>query len=44
MATEIADYSMLVNEWVWLRSRVCLIMLEVDRGSVLELELGDMVH
>ena len=38
--TESADYCMLVNEWVWLRSRVCLLRLEVDFGSVLESELG----
>ena len=35
-----ADYCMLVNEWVWLKSRVCLLRLEVDLGSVLESELG----
>ena len=35
-----ADYCMLVNEWAWLRSRVCLLRLEVDLGSVLESELG----
>ena len=39
MATESADHYVIVNEWVWLRSRVCLLMLEVDLGSVLELEL-----
>ena len=31
---------MLVNEWAWSRSRVCLLRLEVDLGSVLESELG----
>ena len=30
LTTESADYCMLVNEWVWLRSRVCLLRLEVD--------------
>ena len=40
MTTKSADYCMLVNEWAWLRSRVCLLRLEVDLGSVLESELG----
>jgi len=40
MTTEGADYCMLVNEWAWSRSRVCLLGLEVDLGSVLESELG----
>ena len=40
MQTESADYCMLVNEWVWSRSRVSLLRLEVDLGSVLESELG----
>ena len=40
MQTESADYCMLVNEWAWSRSRVCLLRLEVDVGSVLESELG----
>ena len=40
MTTERADYCMLVNEWAWLRSQVCLLRLEVDLGSVLESELG----
>ena len=35
-----ADYCMLVNEWVWLTSQVCLLRLEVELGSVLESELG----
>ena len=30
MTTESADYCMLVNEWAWSRSRVCLLGLEVD--------------
>jgi len=30
---------MLVNEWAWSGSRVCLLRLEVDLGSVLESEL-----
>ena len=29
-----ADYCVLVNEWAWLRSEVCLLRLEVDLGSV----------
>ena len=37
---ESADHCMLVNEWAWLRSRVCLLRLEVELGSVLETELG----
>ena len=36
LPTEIADYCMLINEWAWLRSRVCLLRL-ID--SVLESEL-----
>ena len=40
MTTVSADYCMFVNEWVWTRSRVCLLRLEVDLGSVLESELG----
>ena len=40
MQTESADYCMLVNEWAWLRSQVCLLRLEVGFGSVLESELG----
>ena len=40
MTTESADYCMLVNGWTWSWSRVCLPRLEVDLGSVLELELG----
>ena len=37
---ESADYCLLVNEWVWLRSQVCLLRLEVDLGSVVEAEFG----
>ena len=37
---ESADYCMLVNEWAWLTSRVCLLRLEVELASVLESELG----
>ena len=40
MTTESADYCMLVNEWAWLRTRVCLLRLVVDLGSVLESKLG----
>ena len=39
MATNSADYYMLVNEWVWSKSRDCL-RPEVDMGAVLESELG----
>ena len=39
MTTNSANYCMLINEWVWLRSQVCLLRLEVDLGSVLESEL-----
>ena len=31
-----ADYCMFVNEWVWLRSRVCSLRLKVRLNSVLE--------
>ena len=31
---------MFVVKWAWLVSRVCLLKLEVDLGSVLESELG----
>ena len=37
---ESADCCMLVNEWAWQTSRVCLLRLEVELASVLELELG----
>ena len=40
MATESADYYMLVNEWMWSKSRDCLLRSEVDKGAVLESELG----
>ena len=40
MTTESVDYCMLVNEWAWSSSRVCLLRLEMDLGSVLESELG----
>ena len=40
MTTESVVYCMLGNEWAWLRSRVCLLRLEVDLGSVLESKLG----
>ena len=40
MATDSADYYMLVNEWVWSKSRDCLLRPEVDMGAVLESELG----
>jgi len=40
MATTSADYYMLVHEWVWSKSRDCLLWPEVDTGAVLESELG----
>ena len=40
MATDSADYYMLINEWVWSKSRDCLLRPEVDMGAVLESELG----
>ena len=40
MATDSADYYMLVNECVWSKSRDCLLRSEVDMGAVLESELG----
>ena len=40
LTTDSADYCMLTNEWARLRSRVCLLGLEVDLGSVLESKLG----
>ena len=49
MATNSADCYMLVNVWVWSKSRDCLLRLEVDMGSVLESDCqsldrnGDMV-
>ena len=42
-----ADYGMLINEWAWLTSRVCLLRLEVQLASVLESALdrnGDTVR
>ena len=36
---ENADHCMLVNVCAWLTSRVCLLRLEVELGSVLESEL-----
>ena len=35
LRTENAHYCMLVNEWAWLGSQVCLLMLKVHFGSVL---------
>ena len=40
MATDSADYYVLVNEWVWSISQDCLLRLEVNMGSDLESELG----
>ena len=40
LTTESADcICMFVNEWAWLKSRVCLLKLKMSLGSVLELEL-----
>ena len=39
MTTVSADYCMVINKWVWSKSQVCLLRLEVDMGSVLESEL-----
>ena len=42
-----ADYCMVVNEWVWLRSRVCLLSLKVhlvDFWSQSSDRNEDMVH
>ena len=44
MTTENADCCMLVNEWAWSRSRVCLLRLEVDLGSQSLDRNGDTVH
>ena len=40
MATDSADHCMLINEWLWSKSRDCLLKLELDISSVLESELG----
>ena len=40
MATDSANYYMLVNQWVWSKSRDCLLRPEVDMGAVLESKLG----
>ena len=40
MATDSADYYKLVNEWVWSKSRDCLLRPAVGMGAVLESELG----
>ena len=42
ITTDSADYYMLVNEWAWSKSRVCLLRLEIYMGSVLESELGHL--
>ena len=36
MTNDSANYYMLVNEWAWPKSQVCLLRLEVDMGSVLD--------
>ena len=40
MASDSADYYILVNEWVWSKSWDCLLRPEVDMGAVLESGLG----
>ena len=40
MATDSAEYCMLINEWVWSKSRDYLLRPEVDMGAVLESEIG----
>ena len=40
MATDSADYYVLVNEWVWSKSRDYLLRPEVDMCAVYESELG----
>ena len=40
MASNSADYYMLVNEWVRSKSRDCLLRPEVDMGAFLESEFG----
>ena len=40
LTSERAKYCMLITEWAWLQSQVCLLRLEVDLDSVLESELG----
>ena len=40
MATVSADYYMLVDEWVWSKSRDFLLRPGLDMGAVLESELG----
>ena len=40
MVNDSANYCMLVNEWVWFKSWICLLRLEEDMSSVLESELG----
>ena len=40
MATDSADYYMLVNEWVWSKSQDCLLRPEVDMGAVWSQSLG----
>ena len=47
MATDSADYYMLVNEWVWSKSRDCSLMPEVDWVQFWSQSLdinGDKVH
>ena len=40
LTTKSADYCMLVNEWAWSKSQVCLLRVKVDLCSALESELG----
>ena len=34
MTSDSADHCMLINEWLWSKSQVCLLRLELDMGSV----------
>ena len=43
MATNSADYYVLVNEWAWSKSRDCLFRLEVDMGRGVRHE-RNLVH
>ena len=36
LVDECADYCMLINEWEWVKSHVCLFWLKVHLGSVLD--------
>ena len=44
MATDSADYYMLVNEWVWSKSQDCLLRPKVDMGAQSLDRNGDKGH